>query len=573
MGYVMIVMTTGTLLLGGAVSSPAKAETPPQNLTVGRVEINSRDIFSQEEIESASGALATLRKAMNGIHFNTHPYVLRRELLFAEGDPFDPAALAETERNLRELGYLNNIRVTAIDTTADGKVNILVSTRESWSLQTNLAYARSSDGDTRWTVQISDKNFLGHGATLGAGTGADENSSYWNLWLRKRRVTSLGLMVGIDYAQRKDGHYRNVFISRPFYAQNDSWGTEFSAWDGLTDVRFYLSNAGPAGNDPQWESSLYTKLPAHGKGLQLVFQKRISSGDANRVWRLGAGIRITDQVMDIDSRSQWLLSDGRYADLGFLAEPGQPWAREQGTTVYPFLWLRTLGRSWAKARFILQYGPMEDIPLDFSLNLRTGPSGPSMGSTTGFGGDTWLTELEISRWKRLGPGFGNISGSSAWQVGSGENRYHYFSLNTGWVVRQGNENHPWITRVFAEYAEGENLLGSKALLLGLGRGLRTLAFDGMAGDRLVRWNIEQGKATSWEVLGMFRLGGAIFYDGGCAWWDDEDRSLSDARHEVGCGLRLGPTRSASAQVSRLDISWALDGSAGPVFTATTRGFF
>jgi len=110
-------------------------------------------------------------------------------------------------------------------------------------------------------------------------------------------------------------------------------------------------------------------------------------------------------------------------------------------------------------------------------------------------------------------------------------------------------------------------------LLGLSRGLRTLEFDGMAGDRLVRWNIEQGKASSWEVLDMFRLGGAIFYNGGMAWWQDENRSLADTRHEAGFGLRLGPTRSAAAMISRLDVSWALDGSVGPVFTATTRGFF
>ena len=96
----------------------------------------------------------------------------------------------------------------------------------------------------------------------------------------------------------------------------------------------------------------------------------------------------------------------------------------------------------------------------------------------------------------------------------------------------------------------------------------------MAGDRLARWNVEQGKATDWEVLGLFRLGAAVFYDGGCAWWTDEARSLAeDTRHEAGFGLRIGPTRSSGTQVSRLDVSWALDGSEGPVFTATTRGFF
>ena len=569
----MFVMTVVLLLAAGGDSVLAGQDPPPRPLTVGKIRIESRDIFSREEIESSSGTLAALQKAMNGIHCNTHEYVLRQELLFAEGDSYDPAALAETERNLRELGFLNNVHVTAVDTTADGRVDILVSARESWSLQANLAYARSSGGDTRWTVQLSDKNFLGHGATVGAGLGGDENSSYWNLWFRKRRLTALDLLVGVDYAERSDGHFRNFFLSRPFYAQDDSWSAGAGLWDSLADVRFYLSNSGPAGADPGRQASLYTKLPSRRQGGELTLRGRISRRDARRIWRLGAGVRVIDQDLDLAARSEWPLSDGRYADLDFLAGPGQPLAREQGVTVFPFLHLETLGRHWAKARFILQYGPVEDIPLDFSCELRTGPDGPAMGSSTGFGGDSWLTEVEFSRWLPAGAGFANLSGSGIWQAGARENRYYKYEMRAAWVGIRGNENQPWITRIFAEYAQGENLLGSQALLLGLGRGLRTLEFDGMAGDRLVRWNIEQGKATSWEVLGMFRLGGAVFYDGGCALWKGEDRSLSDLRHEVGCGLRLGPTRSAAAQVSRLDLSWALDGSVGPVFTATTRGFF
>lgn len=561
------------LCLVGWVAGAAAEETPAPGLTVGRISIETRDIFAPAEIEASGPLLGVLRRGMNGLHTNTRHHVLRRELLFAPGDPYDPATLAETERNLRELGFLNHIRVTPTDTTTDGRVNIQVSVRESWSLQTNLAYARSSGGDTRWTMQASEKNFLGYGTTLGAGVGADENSSYWNLWLRQRRISRLGLLVGLDYAQRADGHYRNIFIKRPFYAQNDTWGCQVAAWDGRSDGRYYLSNAGPVGADPGRSASLYARLPVQLKGVELVVQRRVSGRDADRIWRLGAGLRLTRQDIDVAGRTSWELSDGRYADLRFLALPGQPLAREQGDTVFPYLWLQVEGRRWAEARFVLQYGPTEDIPLDLSLSLRTGPDGPSMGSTTGFGGDRWLTELAASRWWRLGPGLGNLTLTGIWQAGDGEDRNHQYSLVGGWVGRMGADNKPWITRLFAEYAAGRNLLGSQALVLGLGRGLRTLQFDGLAGDRLVRWNLEQGKATDWDVLGLFRLGGAVFYNGGCAWWDGEDRSLRDARHEVGCGLRLGPTRSAATQVSRLDVSWALDGSEGPVFTATTRGFF
>ncbi len=540
---------------------------------MGEIEIIRNSIFSSAEVDSAVGSLALLRGTMNGLHVNTREYVIRKELLFAEGQPYRPELLEETERNLRELGFLNQIRVTAVDTTAGGLVKVRVEVRDSWSLKTNLTYSRSASGDTRWNVSLSEVNFLGQALTMGVGMGADENSSFHSIWFRKRRLTSVGLEVGIDYSKRADGHHRFFFITRPFYALGDPWSFETRAWDSLADRRFFLSNAGPAGDDPGLEASLYALLPKHQKGLEISSLLRLSPVDQGRVWRLGVGLQIKDVHLEVGRQSSWVLSDGREADLSFLSEPGQPLAREQGTTVFPFIWLRTQGRTWSKARYVLQYGPTEDIPMDWSLSLKTGPNGPAMGSTTGFGGSSWLAEAVATKWMHLGPGLLMVQGFGEGQTGAAGNSYHRFNIQSGWLATLGAEGSPWLTRLVAEVGHGNNLAGDQTLLLGLNRGLRTLDFDGMAGDRLVRWNVEQGKVTPWEVLGLVHLGFAAFYSGGCAWWDGEDRGLQDARHEVGLGLRLGPTRSANALTSKLDLSWALDGSRGPVFTAATRGFF
>ncbi len=549
------------------------AEQDSADLVVGEIEIIRGNVFSQSEIDHANGSLSILRKAMNGLHIKTREYVLRQELLFTEGETFRPERLAETERNLRELGFLNNISVTAVDTTQDGRVNIRVDVRDSWSLKTSLTWSRAAAGETRWNISLSEVNFLGHAMTMGAGVGADENSSFYSFWFRKRRITNAGIVLGADYAKREDGFYHNLFISRPFYALGDKWSVETRAYEALADVRFYLSNAGPSGVDPTSQASLYARLPRQETGLQLGALMRVSPPDEGRIWRLGAGLNIKDTDYKLDSSPTYLLSDGRDADLGYLAEPYEPVAREQGLQVFPHFWVRTTGRYWHKARYILQYGPVEDIPLDFSFNLKTGPNGPAMGSTTGFGGSMWRTELIATKWWRLGAGMFKLQGWGVGQTGASTNRYHRFTVQTGWLAALGAEHSPWLTRITSEVGHGSNLTGENAFTLGLNNGLRTLDFDGMAGDRLVRWNVEQGKAMPWEVLGFFQMGFAAFYSGGVAYWDDEDRDVSNARHEMGLGLRLGPTRSANALISKLDISWALDGSRGPVFTAATRGFF
>ena len=462
--------------------------------------------------------------------------------------------------------------MTAVDTTSDGRVNIKIATRESWTLRTSFSYSLASGGDQRWSAQLSDGNCLGHGVTMGAGLGEDENTSFWNLWFRQRRLFGVGLHLGIDYASRQDGYVRQVFLSRPFYAQSGAWTMDIRFWENLADNRYYLSNAGPAGDDPTRTTSLYAKLPFHDSGVSAAFQWRLSRSDEGRIWRLGGGVRVRRTVFDLNEPA-YLFSDGRTEDLSWLAEPGQPFARDQGTTVFPFIWLHSLGRQWAKGRFVLQYGPVEDVSLDLNFDFKAGPAGGTLGSTTGYSESKFHFEGLFSKWARLAGGHLLLYGVGDGDTGSREVQYYRYDFVTGWIATAGRRTSPWITRIFAEYSQGQNLIGSKALLLGLDRGMRTLEFDGMAGDRLARWNLEQGKAMPWEIAGLFRTGLAAFYSGGRAWWRDESRDKSGIRHEAGFGLRFGPTRSANSQIARIDLAWDLNGDGSPVITAITRGFF
>lgn len=559
-------------LLGPALVSAQTEKSRPDStpLTIGEIELQSADIFTQSEVTNTNGALRFMRHTMNTVHFNTRAYVIRRELLFSTGDEFDPESLEETERNLRNLGYLNNISIVVTDTTSDGKVNVVVNTREAWTLKTSFSYALASGGDQRWNASVSDGNFFGHGVTVGAGVGADENSSFWNAWFRQRRFLKTSFQLGLDYSQRQDGHVRRVILDRPFYALDDSWGMESRAWNQAFEQRFYLSNGGEAGLDPTETDRLYGLMAYEEVGVELRFQMRASREKRGTVVRLGVGVDVVDRLLQKDLRAIEL-SDGRIEDLTWLDQPGQPYTRERGTEVRPFFWAQTVARSWTKSRFVLQYGPIEDIPLNWVLDFKTGPSGGQVGSTAGYSAERWHSEASVQKWLPLGSGYLITLLKAKGDLGATEVRSYNYNGMLGWVGKAGAEMSPWLTRVFFEYGQGENLLGTQALLLGLDRGLRTLSFDGMAGDKLVRWNVEQGKAMPWEVAGLVRVGAAVFYNGGRAWWRDEVRT--DYRHEAGLGIRFGPTRSANSQVARIDLSWNLTDSEGPVITASTRGFF
>lgn len=553
------------------VAAAAAAEPPATGLRIGEVTLEREDIFTRAEVDSASGAVGFLKRLSNSLHAATRPHVLRREFLFREGDAYRPDLLAETERNLRGLGFLAEVTVAPVDTSRDGRVDVLVATRESWTLETDITFALDAGGSSRWTAQLSDRNFLGRGVTAGAGLGRDLSSDYWNLWYRQRRLAGSELTLGVDYAKRAEGHLRQVDLSRPFYALDDATGVEARAWSSRWRNRYYLSNGGPAGDDPARAASLFAEVPYEDVGWQFGLQRRLGPEGRGRIWRLGVGVRVQERRFHPDDRAREL-SDGRTVDLAFLDDPDGAYQREQGTLVYPHLWLRTVSRRWVTARHVLRYGGLEDLELGWDVDLRLGPAGGTVGSTTGDGRQRWRFEALLQRWLPLGPGYALALATAEGDLGSPAVRNHRWNLVAGWLTRSGPEATPWLTRLFAEAAAGEHLTGARPFLLGSERGLRTLPVDGMAGDRLVRANLELGRATRVQPLGVFRVGVAAFCGVGSAWWADEARSAADLRREAGVGLRFGPVRSANVETARLDLAWSLDGG-GPEIVAVTGGLF
>jgi hypothetical protein len=551
----------------GATGAPADSST----LRVGEVTLDMDDIFSSAEVAEASGPNRFLRQTMNSLHVKTRPWVVSKELLFETGDPFRPYLLAESERNLRGLGFLNDVSVVPTDTTADGRVNVAVRTRETWTLAAEVSFALASDGDSRWKASLSEKNFLGYGFEVRGTAGRDLDASYGRVALSMNRVQHTPLAASLNVDERSDGHDRWFRVALPVRSDNQAWSASFKAWDDRYAVRWYLSNAGVAGADPGSERRLYTLLPRERLGMQLDLLRRVSAASRGRVWRLGGGVRITNRDYDLGGSSQ-LLSDGRVHDLSYLGAHGQPLSRDSGAEVWPYVKVSSNGREWVETRFLVRYGNAEDIPLSPAFTLLVGPTGPSLGTTMGRGGRA-IAEIALQNWSQLGRTFLMQRVDGRFVLGREDDRNHRVDAVLGAFVRMGRDDRPFTLRTFVEGVHSNGLRGDQVPVLGLDRGLRTLGLDGMAGEKLLRWSAEFGRGVDWIPLGLVRLGWGAFYSGGVAAWSDEPRDLDDARHEAGLGLRLGFTRSGTSPLARIDLTRDLSGDAGWVLTTVTGGYF
>ncbi len=565
-------MTFGTALklvsialaLGLAASASVRAAAvPDEDLRVGEVTLVVTDIYGREELENSAALLRFVRGAMNGIHTGTRHSIVRRELLFRPGDRLDVGLLRETERNLRGLGYLTNVSVVPLDTLPGGDVPVEVRVQETWSLTARLGYSQSSSG-RRWNVTGSDKNFLGYGVQLEMGLGEDEDRTFRKLAFANRRLLGSDFFLYASYTDLSDGHLETLVLAHPFYADDTAWGCEIQAWDRRFEPRFYLSQAGPAGDGG--EARLYAGLPVAEDGLSVSWSRRVSPEGTGRIWRVGLGIYLENRSFALPAMIE--LSDGRRVGRDLIIEEACPAIyRQSDRVVQPKLMIETRGRTWVAEEFVLHYGPTEDFFMEPWLRLTTGPALAGLGSDR----ERFLVDMEARDWSRLGPGLLYTELTGAGSLGSARNRYLALDATAGWLVRTGRDD---VSRLVVEAARGSNLEGTDAFVLGLTRGLRTMEYDGMAGDRLLRWNVEHAHILPGELIGFYRLGLAAFYAGGAAWWDGEARGLERVRHEAGLGLRFGPTRSARADLARLDLTWPLnDGGSGPKLTAVTRGFF
>ena len=498
-----------TLALASLPGARLRAQTSP---VIDTIIVRTHDVF--DSTEARHNVLLALA---NAVRFTTRPQVVRRELLFRTGEPYDSARVAETTRNLRALGLFRSV---TIDTArVGGRLAVIVDTRDGWTTQVQ-ANARSTGGEFTWSAGLTERDFLGLAIGVGAEYRKDPDRTAVMFLTNWQRIGATRLALDASYDDRSDGRLGTWSFGAP--------------WRAYTD---------PASVVWQGEAGRYRVLQFRDGDTSSILQRRVLSVE------LSGGIAPH-------------AATGGYLRLGPLVqikrEAYVPWADTLlpvGDSVSAAAGVQL---AWRRARFKVVthyngFARQEDVDLSTFATLSAWVAPAAFGyARSGIGPSVQLqTGVDLgrifARVEAQGGGLFTADGLDSARVTGA------LTVASQVLPRQAT-----VLRVEAGVQHG--LPPGQEFDLGHGVGPRAFGSHAFTGSREVWGTIEHRGFVVDEVLHVLGVGFAAFADYGGAWYADESPRVGG---DVGLGLRLGATRATGPNVGRLDLAYRFgDGWSG-----------
>ena len=491
------------------LETAASAEEPPR---IGAITVETREVFSGEE-----ASRGWLYGVADALHTTTRESVVRRFLLFAEGDPFDPVLLEESERNLRLLGFIKSASVTA-GWAHDGVVDIIVVTQDALTLQIGVS-GGSIGGRLLGGLKLGEHNLFGTGRELTVGFGKEMQRSFRSIELRDPSLFAAYGVGHLLYASNSDGADRVLEYQRPFYSVRTPWAVELDLRD--ISQRDAIYSGGQA-------SSLYRHQWTQLTGRYAVAVRR-ASRDALRI---GVGL-------------DW--RDDRFVSLPGGSSEVRPSDRKFH---YVFLEGEAVHNDFVKLDYVNRDLRVEDFSLGRRVAVRLGVSPAALGAPR-------TTEMARLQWDE---GFRVGRGSILLVTASGETRLDGGQAGNAVLDARLLFVHRFETAVTQTlvsrlaFTRGWNLDGDTQFFADGTAGLRAYRLYAFEGDRRILWNVEHRIFSGQEMFQLVSPGAAVFVDAAAiAPRGGSFRIKADA----GIGLRFAITRAASVPILRVDLGYAL----------------
>ncbi len=564
----MAVSPTNTLtllaLLGTTSATALAGQVCPQG-EVSAVLVTPHSYFETGDATDG-GTLSWFYGFANAIHADTNEDFVRGELLLGVGDCYDPFLVDESERLLRQLGFIDRAEVTSAP-QPDGSEHIIVETWNRWTLQFEPR-VRFEEGFEFAGIDITEKNVLGRGVVLRGFFRQNRERLAVGGRFETPRLLGTRWNALLEAARTRAGNSFQQGFIYPFVGEVGRYAA----------VQSFVRQ----------EDLFSYNLPAGGSFTHVVQPYRRRSSEITVAGRVGRPGRLSILGVGL-SREEWeytTFTEGaevvRDRDFG-NAEPAPPeisailapQLRDYSTTRVNLV-LAQRNLSFRRRDRLDALRGVQDVPVGGEVALVLGRSIPFLGSSAANEDSDFFGRIRI---------FGGLA-PGRWVLASAvsvEGRKIFGGAENGWKDVLGEfdiysywrpsetSRHTLFARLSG--AGGWSLTGPFQLTLGGVSGLRGHSVDDFPGGRRLVATLEDRIYFGSPSDGFMDLGMTAFVDVGSIWeggvpFGADSGPLATA----GAGLRIG-FPGGTGGVVRIDVAFPLNGSdafGGPTFRTSAE---
>lgn len=132
----------------------------------------------------------------------TRDFVVRRELEFGEGDPFNRSMVVRARQNIQGLGFFSAVEISTAPGSAPDKVVLNVAVTETSTGEYGATAGYSTSDGILGEISLTERNFLGRGQYLRAAIGASQSGRTFDFSFTEPRFMGLKVSAGIDAYHR-----------------------------------------------------------------------------------------------------------------------------------------------------------------------------------------------------------------------------------------------------------------------------------------------------------------------------------------------------------------------------------
>ena len=492
--------------LAGALSAPLRAqESAP---VIDTIIIVTGEAFTPEEAEAKG-----LFRFMNSVHIVTKEKVIRDELLFQQGEPFNPTVARETARNLRKRELFRDVD---IDTTRiDGKLAVIVETRDAWSTKPTFSFTVATDGNWTGRLGLTEHNLLGTGALASIVYVKEIERHGPQLAGNFRRLFGSQIRAKGTVNLWNDGTDGWWRVGDPFYSNRDRYSLDYDGEaSGRRVLEYRVDSAGVRDTTFYRRDALINRLMGVTAPL----------AGSSRYLRLGLDAWVRQEKFVLLEDSGQSVPDSLYAAFGLWAEYRS--ARFRRVRYFNGFINEDIDQS-PRVKLFVNLAPAK---LGYE---RTGIV-PGIDASYGAGGDVGFFVANLKA-----HGLFTDAGLDSGRV--------EVNLTIGTLIAKRHS-----TAIYILAGAQENPPPGQQFSLGFKTPPRSWEANSFVGTRALWGTLEHRWFAIDEFLKLFSIGFAGFVDYGGAWYPDQKPRFGG---DFGVGLRMGSARGAAARTGRIDLGY------------------